>query len=178
MRGTTALSDAAERVTVVADLLRRYPEVSVVFSGGNSRLLGGGRAEADYFVQLLQTFGVHSNRVRLERRSRNTAENAAYSAEMISVLPGDRWLLITSAIHMPRAMGAFRKAGLPVEAHPVDWHTAGVQDFWSIPGTFAGGLSRVDAAVKEWIGLFVYWFTGKSSELFPGPDATHRFAGR
>jgi uncharacterized SAM-binding protein YcdF (DUF218 family) len=178
VRGTTSLGPAAERVTAVADLMRRYPEVSVVFSGGNSRLFGGGPAEAEYFTRLLQSFGIHSKRIRLEKRSRNTAENAAFSAEMISVQPSDRWLLITSAIHMPRAIGAFRRAGLSVEAFPVDWRTTGPQDIWSIPGSFASGLSGVDAATKEWIGLFVYWITGKSSELYPGPHATHRFAGR
>ena len=57
VRGTTALSDSAERVTTVVELLRRYPNASVIFSGGNSDLLGRGRAEADYFVGLLESFG-------------------------------------------------------------------------------------------------------------------------
>ena len=95
---------------------------------------------------------------------------------MITAQPGDRWLLITSAIHMPRAMGVFRHIGLPVDAYPVDWRTTGPQDLWSIPGSFAGGLSRFDAAVHEWVGLFAYWIMGRSSELFPGPRPTARAA--
>lgn len=75
----------------------------------------------------------------------------------------------TSAYHMPRAVGVFRKAGFAVEPYPVDWRTRGAQDELRPFASVGDGLRRVDTAVREWVGLAVYWLTGRSSELFPGP---------
>ncbi len=80
-------------------------------------------AEADYLYPLLDSFGVPRERVMLENKSRNTAENAAFTKALVKPKPGERWLLVTSAQHMPRAVGCFRRVGFPVEAYPVDWHT-------------------------------------------------------
>jgi uncharacterized SAM-binding protein YcdF (DUF218 family) len=65
---------------------------------------------------------------------------------------------------MPRAIGAFRRVGFPVEAYPVDWQTRGPIDL-----LLPGGLGRTDAAAHEWIGLVAYWMTGRTSKLFPAP---------
>jgi uncharacterized SAM-binding protein YcdF (DUF218 family) len=70
---------------------------------------------------------------------------------------------------MPRAIGVFRRAGFPVEPYPVDWRTRGKEDALRPFATVADGLRRTDTAVHEWIGLFAYWVSGKSSELFPAP---------
>ena len=79
------------------------------------------------------------------------------------------WLLLTSAYHMPRAVGVFRKAGFAAEAYPVDWRTRGGDDLWRPFATLGDGLRRTDTAVREWVGLFVYWLSDRSSALFPGP---------
>ena len=63
-----------------------------------------------------------------EDKSRNTVENALFARQIAMPKPGDRWLLVTSAYHMPRAIGVFRHAGFPVEAYPVDWRTRGDAD--------------------------------------------------
>jgi uncharacterized SAM-binding protein YcdF (DUF218 family) len=78
-------------------------------------------------------------------------------------------LLVTSSYHMPRAMGVFRAAGFAVEAYPVDWRTRGPRDALRPFTSLAAGLERADTATREWIGLLVYWLTGRSTELFPGP---------
>ena len=83
--------------------------------------------------------------------------------------PGERWLLVTSGYHMPRAVGAFRKVGFEVEAYPVDYRTRGIEDIWIPFDDVASGLRRTDTASREWIGMFVYWLTGKSSAIFPAP---------
>jgi uncharacterized SAM-binding protein YcdF (DUF218 family) len=105
----------------------------------------------------------------LEDQSRTTAENAAFSRRLVMPKPGERWLLVTSAYHMPRSIGAFRTAGFPVEAYPVDYRTMGPADLWIPFDSIATGLRRTDLAVHEWIGLLAYWLTGRSSELFPAP---------
>jgi len=81
----------------------------------------------------------------------------------------ERLTVATSAHHLPRAIGVFRKAGFPVEAYPVDWRTRGINDVLRPFATVGDGLRRSDTAVREWVGLAVYWVTGRSSALFPGP---------
>ncbi len=163
------LNEAAERITVVAALARRYPAARIVYSGGNGNLLERGSAEADFVLPLFESFGIARSRVTLESRSRNTVENAVFSKELVAPKPGERWLLVTSGYHMPRSIGVFRRAGFPVEAYPVDWRTEGRADLVRPFASVAAGLARTDVAVHEWIGLLAYWATGKTSELFPGP---------
>jgi uncharacterized SAM-binding protein YcdF (DUF218 family) len=167
-RNEVVLNEAAERMTVAAELARRYPNARILFSGGRGELLPGA-SEAPFAFRLLQTFAIPRDRILLEDRSRNTFENAVYSKQIARPMPGERWLLVTSAYHLPRAIGVFRKVGFPVEPYPVDWRTRGTEDALRPFATVGDGLRRVDTAVREWVGLAVYWITGRSPELFPGP---------
>ena len=164
-----ALNQASERLTIVPELARRYPNARILFSGGSSALIYDDDAEANFAARLLESFGIARDRVTLEDRSRNTAENAAFSKAVIQPKVGDRWLLVTSAYHMPRAIGCFRQVGFPVEPYPVDWHTRGAEDALRPFASVSDGLQRTDTAIHEWIGLLVYWVTGRTSEFFPGP---------
>ena len=168
-RDVVALNEAAERVTVAVELARRYPSARVVFSGGNGALVPGERTEAEAAQRLFESFGIAPARVIAEDRSRNTVENAVFSRQLAMPKAGERWLLVTSAYHMPRAVGVFRQAGFLIEPYPVDWRTRGPQDTLRLFSSASEGLARTDTAVREWVGLAVYWLTGRSSELFPGP---------
>jgi uncharacterized SAM-binding protein YcdF (DUF218 family) len=168
-RGEIALTDAAERVTVVAELARAYPNARILFSGGSGRLLVQEAPESDLAVRLFATLGIPADRVAVDERARDTLENAVFSKTVAAPKPGERWLLVTSAYHMPRSIGAFRRAGFAVEAYPVDWRTRGPVDVTRPFDALADGLKRSDTAVREWIGLVTYWTTGRTSELFPGP---------
>jgi uncharacterized SAM-binding protein YcdF (DUF218 family) len=169
------LNEGAERLTVLPELARRYPNARILFSGGSAALMYDGGAEAKSAGRLLASFGIAQDRITLEDRSRNTVENARFSKAIVQPKPSERWLLVTSAYHMPRAIGVFRKAGFPVEAYPVDWRTHGVGDALRPFATMGEGLQRADTAVHEWIGVAVYWLMGLSSQLFPGP--TQKSAG-
>lgn len=168
-RGTAALDEAAERVTVVADLARRYPAARIVYSGGSGSLFLREGSESDFAVPLFESFGIARERILVESRSRNTVENAVFTKALVKPAPGERWLLVTSACHMPRSMGIFRAAGFAVEAHPVDWRTRGAEDLLRPFIRVGDGLARTDTAMREWVGLLAYWLTGRSSEFFPGP---------
>ncbi len=172
-RGQPALNEAAERMTAVAELARRYPHARIVFSGGSGMLVYNEGTEAEFAVRLLQTLGIPSERIIAEDKSRNTVENALFSKRLAQPKLGERWLLLTSAYHLPRAMGVFRRAGFAVEAYPVDWRTRGPVDALRPFPTLGDGLRRTDTAAREWVGLAVYWLTDQSSELFPGPVAGH-----
>jgi uncharacterized SAM-binding protein YcdF (DUF218 family) len=168
-RNTVALNEAAERLTAVAELARRYPDARIIFSGGSGSVIFEERPEAEFALRLLESLGVARGRVVAEDKSRNTVENARFSRELAQPKPGERWLLVTSAYHLPRAIGIFRKAGFPVDAYPVDWRTRGPGDALRPFPTMGEGLRRTDTAMREWIGLVAYWLGGQSSELFPGP---------
>ena len=167
-RGAPALNEAAERITAAVELSRRYPNARIIFSGGTNALLFDEGPEAAIAVQQFEALGVAPGRVVAEEQSRNTIENAVFSRMLADPKPGERWLLVTSAYHMPRAIGVFRQAGFAVEAYPVDWRTRGLADATRPFGSLGDGLRRTDTAVREWVGLLVYRLTGKSSELLPG----------
>src|SRR5262249_12417166 len=127
-RSEVALNESAERLTAVADLARRYPDARILFSGGSGALIFEEGTEAEFAVRVLESIGVARARIALEDRSRNTVENAIFSKALANPKPGERWLLVTSGYHMPRAIGIFRKAGFAVEPYPVDWRTSGSDD--------------------------------------------------
>lgn len=168
-RGAVALNEAAERITVTAELARRYPNARIIYTGGSDALLFDRIPEAPYAVRELEALGVAHDRVTAEEQSRDTIENAVFSRLIAQPKPGERWLLVTSAFHMPRAIAAFRAAGFPVEAYPVDWRTRGPIDATRPFGSLSQGLQRTDVAVHEWIGLLAYRLAGKTRELFPAP---------
>ena len=169
-RGGAVVSSAGDRIIAAAVLAHRYPNARVVYSGGSANLVSSDDAkEADYAAELFEGFGIAKARLLMERRARNTLENAEFSRALAAPKPGERWLLVTSAFHMPRSVGLFRKAGFNVEPYPVDWRTGGRGDLLT-PFTVAGdGLARTDLAVREWMGLIAYWATGKIDDLLPGP---------
>jgi uncharacterized SAM-binding protein YcdF (DUF218 family) len=168
-RGEVGINEAAERIVAVPVLAKRYPQARIMYSGGDAGLFVRHGSEADVVTELFENLGVPASRLTLEDRSRNTEENAIYSKALAKPKPGERWLLVTSALHMPRAIGAFRKVGFDVEAYPVDYQTNGWGDLLDGFGSVSGGLTRLDNALHEWIGLVAYRLTGKTSALLPGP---------
>lgn len=169
-RPTTGLNSSAERVVEIAKLARQFPNAKIIHTGGEGLLLGSGTSEAEGVLPILLSFGINENRLILEDESRNTWENATLTKEAVQPQPGQRWLLVTSAFHMPRAVGVFQAAGWSgVTPYPVDFRTRGPQDRgrWFIG--VAEGLKRTDIAVRELIGLVAYYVSGRSSALLPGP---------
>lgn len=174
-RGGVAINEAAERLTEGIRLALKHPEAKIVFTGGAGGLFPGGADAAAPIGQLLEDWGLPRSRIVLEGKSRNTHENAVFTRDLVAPKPGERWLLVTSAYHMPRSVGVFRQAGFDVVPYQVDYRTAGPADAVKMFDTIGDGLRRTDLAWKEWVGLLVYYLTGRSDELFPGPVASgHR----
>jgi uncharacterized SAM-binding protein YcdF (DUF218 family) len=161
---------AADRVFAAAALARRYPNARIIFTGGSANLISNDAREADYAGEILESLGIAKMRLTMERNSRNTYENAVFTKALAAPKPGERWLLVTSAYHMPRSVGLFRKAGFAVEPYPVDWRVGRGADIFAFTNIAGDGLGRTDTAMREWIGLVAYRLTGKTSELLPGPD--------
>lgn len=168
-RGALMLNESAERLTETVLLARQLPQARVVFTGGAADLLLPGRSAAPAVATFLEAAGIAPDRIVLEGKSRNTYENATLVRDLIEPRPGERWLLVTSAWHMPRAIGAFRQAGLNVVAWPADYRTRGAEDLSWPFDTMTEGLRRTDMAVREWVGLIAYRLLGRSDALFPAP---------
>jgi uncharacterized SAM-binding protein YcdF (DUF218 family) len=173
-RGVPALNEAAEREIEAVMLSRRFPDAKIAFTGGDAAIFYKSASEASGFAALLTSMGVAADRLILEAKARDTYENATFlkaELEKQGLLgPGSRWLLITSAFHMPRSVGVFRKVGLAVEPWPVDYRTRGAADLTRPFDKVSEGLRRVDIAAREWVGLVTYWLAGRTDALFPGPE--------
>jgi uncharacterized SAM-binding protein YcdF (DUF218 family) len=159
-------NEAVDRLFVSAELAHRYPAAKIVVSGGPIDATTG-RAEADAVASYLTALGVAPDRMSLERRSANTAENARFSSALLHPAANQEWLLVTSAFHMPRAVGAFRRAGFTIRAVPADWRTT--RTFWPQSWSASSNLKTFDLAAKEYLGLVVYRLRGDTLSFFPGP---------
>ncbi|BCH32685.1 hypothetical protein MesoLjLc_46150 [Mesorhizobium sp. L-8-10] len=169
VRGGYELNSSGDRFVETAILARRYPNAKILVSGGSGELQLDGEADADTAPRLLTALGVAPERLILENRSRNTDENARFSQRLVEPQPGDTWLLVTSAFHMPRSVGLFRKAGFPAIPWPVDYRTSGEEGAGFFVDNAMDSLQNTTLGIREWIGLFVYWITGRIDQLLPGP---------
>ncbi len=169
-RGGLEVNEAADRLTETLRLALKHPSVPVVFTGGNGKIWGGGAEATGPVQQFLIDTGVAKERIVLEGKSRNTHENALFLAEMLKPNDAQRWVLVTSAFHMPRSVGLFRRAGFRFIPFPVDYKTRGADDMTRPFERMTQGLSRFDTAFNEWAGLFAYWMAGRIDVLFPGPE--------
>ncbi len=150
----------SDAIDAVSTLSQDYPGARLIFSGFNA----GDESLIKKFVDL----GVAPARIKLESQSRTTSEDASYSAALLKPKPSERWLLVTSAMHMPRAVGCFRAAGFQVEPYPIEFMT-GPSGRFSLFATGSVALMQFDTAAKEWIGLIAYRLMGNTDALFPGP---------
>jgi uncharacterized SAM-binding protein YcdF (DUF218 family) len=170
-RDVLALDDFGSRMTEGAILARRFPNAALIFTGGSPAIEErDGPTEADFARGLFVALGIDEGRLTLERRSRNTYENAVFTRDIVKPRPGQRFLLVTSAFHIPRAMGVFRRAGYDVVAWPADYMTTGRRaDYLGVNRHGSDGMRMTDTAAKEWIGMAAYRASGMTDALFPAP---------
>jgi uncharacterized SAM-binding protein YcdF (DUF218 family) len=166
-RGMASFGDTGERFISLIELARRYPEARVLFSGGPGWLTESDLSEATVMRGFVRSQGLDEARVIFEDQARNTYENALRAKALVAPQPDERWLLVTSAFHMPRAVGCFRQVGWPVIPYPVDYRTTGKLTL-HLPDA-AKRLLEFDDAIRAWIGLIAYWVTYRIPDLLPAP---------
>ena len=168
-RGVQAPDPHEGRLVASAELARRYPQAKLIYSGGTAPLEKDKMAEADVARAIYVQMGLPPSRVIAERRSRNTWENLVYSKEIAKPKDGQTWMLVTSAKHMPRAMGVASKLDWKILPWPADYSTTGKPisaDSWN--SSLAERLWGIENILHEWGGLTVYRLTGRWS---PPTDA-------
>jgi len=168
VRGGYELNSGGDRMVETAVLARRFPEAKVVVSGGTGELFLEGEGDAATAPRLLTALGVTADRLILENKSRNTYENAVFTKGLVTPKPGETWLLVTSAFHMPRSKALFDKAGFATVPWPVDYRTSGREGIGLFRDNPADSLQATTMAIREWIGLFAYWLSGRIDQPFPG----------
>lgn len=164
-----SLREQAERMTEGLALARSHPEAAFLFTGGRWGSSKKQLSEADVARAFFKQQGLPEARPIFEDRATSTFENAVYGFDLVDPKEGEVWVLVTSAAHMPRAVGAFRRAGWSVIPYPVDFRTTGVIRIgW--PPAVGLAISDFDYVVREWMSLVAYWLLGQSDELLPGPE--------
>ena len=148
-------------IDATSTLSQDHPKARLAFCGFN--------AADENLTKQIANLGGDPARIHVEPRPRTTAEDALYSSMLLKPEPGERWLLVTAALHMPRAVGCFRVAGFQAEPYPVEFMTHGRSGPFALFATGSSALIQFDRAAKEWIGLVAYRLMGKTEALFPGP---------
>ena len=162
--GIPSLNGEAERLTTFVQLAHLYPSAKLVFTSGSASIFADHPKEADAAKQLFADLGMDTTKIIFERESRNTYENATLSKPLADPKPGEIWLLVTSASHMPRAVGIFRRAGWPVLAWPIAYKAGRVYD-----PSLTNHLMDLERAMHEWLGLVAYRLLNRTDALFPAP---------
>lgn len=151
----------ADRVLHPLQLFKVGKVKHFLISGGSGNLLGSKESEAEELAAVLRIAGVPAKCITLENKSRNTRENALFSAQVLhEKFPGKSYLLVTSAFHMRRAEGCFRKAGVPVTLYSTDFYS---HNRVFTPNQFfptEGALGRWASIWHEWIGYITYRVMG------------------
>jgi uncharacterized SAM-binding protein YcdF (DUF218 family) len=163
------LDRSGDRFVEALRLAQLYPAAKILISGGGGVFAPGSDTEAAAGQRFFLDFGIDPNRILQEGASRNTEENAQLTRDLLNPQPGDTWLLVTSAFHMPRSVGLFRKAGFDVVPWPADYLTSGAETPSIKLDQPAENLSIATMAMREWVGLLAYRLTGKIDDIVPSP---------
>lgn len=160
------LTGAGERLIETAKLARQFPDLPLIYCGGGR--IEDMMTEVDIARKFFMEAGIDLARIRFDDKSYNTYTNAREAKKLIKDNETDTWLLVTSAFHMPRAIGAYRAAGVKIQPYPVDFRT-NLKSSWFHSANAGRNLYELDFAVHEWVGLLAYYLRGHSEELYPAP---------
>src|SRR5262249_35277348 len=136
---------AGEGIAALSGLGQEYPKARLALCGFGST--------GKNLAKRLAEAGIDAAHINIVSPSRTTAEDAHYSAALLQPKPDERWLLITAAMHMPRAVGCFRAARFQVQPYPLEFMTRGRSGPFVLFATGSSALIQLDRAGKEWIGL-------------------------
>lgn len=160
-RGQLSLGSSAERMIAGAALARRYPDAVLALTGVSPDALSADFLSVPEPTTLFFGEAFADRRPLVLSAAASTYEEALLSLERLQPRPGETWLLVTSAWHMPRAWATFRTLGWTTVPYPVDPMSVGARWGWPDPPGAAGRLADVDQIVREWGAVLVYRRTGR-----------------
>ncbi|MEM4271303.1 MAG: YdcF family protein [Candidatus Pacearchaeota archaeon] len=154
------LLSSADRLTDTVVLWRKKKSGNILFTGGSGILFQEDAIESKHAFQILTSLGIPKDKIILESKSKNTYENALYVSKILKEQNWKKIILITSAFHMKRASLCFQKLGIEVIPYPTDYRTLKREINWDTLVPSVGALETSTIAIKEWIGLVVYTWSG------------------
>lgn len=166
-RGGTEMNQAGDRFVEALRLMRVYPAARVLVSGGDGSFSGRYPGDAVVSAAFFGQHGIPADRLVQEASSRTTFENVENMKGLLAGHGLENCLLITSAFHMPRAIGLFRAAGLAVEPWPTDYRTSGAATLKLDFTQPSANAQLTTTAIREWIGLVAYRLAGRTRDVLP-----------
>jgi len=154
--------ESVDRILAGMELIKNGKVDYLIISGGDGSLISRGLSEARLLKTFAVKWGVDNKKILIDADSKNTFENAQESAKLIGKHNFKKVLLITSAFHMFRAHGCFRKVGLDVDILSVDFDSSSkALDFrYFLPSSSA--LSGTNIVIHEFVGIVVYAISGRA----------------
>ena len=166
-RNQISLNDSSERLIYFYLLSKRFPDSKLVFTGGGKKYKNFN--ESEIAKKLFEGFGMNVENILFETLSVNTYENAKFSYNLIQPKKTQDWVIVTSALTMPRAIGTFKKVGWNVVPYSVDFKTSEYNNFFKINRNFLSGLKSLNNVTYEWLGLFYYKLINRTDDFLPCP---------
>lgn len=166
-RGGFEINQAGDRFIEALRLAQAHPQARILVSGGDGSLSGSYEGDAAVSGRFFTTFGIAEDRLISETQSRTTFENVVNTRILLEKQGLSRCLLVTSAFHMPRAVGLFRKLGLDVVPWPTDYRTSGRTRLGLDFTQPALNAQQTTTALREWNGLLGYYLAGRTHAFYP-----------
>ncbi len=166
-RGGMEFNQSADRFIEGLRLARLYPDARILVSGGDGSFSGAYAGDAEASMAFFSTFGIEPERLIREKTSRTTFENATNTKALLEQNGLSDCLLVTSAFHMPRSVGLFRKLGIGVIPWPVDYRTSGRLTLWPDFSQPSLNAQLTTTAIREWTGLLAHYIGGRTHAIFP-----------
>ena len=165
----TILNEKIERIIESVKLIKQFPDAKVIYSEGAPITAKINITNIDAVKFFYKQMGVNNKKIIFENKSRNTYENIIFSKKFINENDSNKWILLTSAYHMKRAMSVAAKLELNFIPYPVDYRLQTAYNWklvYIVKGrTFLTNLNHFQLAIHEYIGLIVYYLTKKSNKI-------------
>jgi len=158
------LNGSAERLYESINLIKKFPDSKVVFSGGSGSLKFPKLNHSDDVKILFKNMGIDINKIYFEKKSRNTYENILFAKKLINPKAGEKWVIVTSASHLNRSIYIGEKLEWPLIPYAVDFNNS-KKFTWSLHFNFVKNLVEFNSATHEWLGLVSYYLMGRSSRI-------------
>lgn len=153
------------RMIAAIDLAKQL-NVPLIFVGGQEQATQELYLESTSLKTLVKMADLPSNQVFINDQSNDTYDNATKAKKILAAQQLNHSLLITSAAHMPRALGVFQQQQINITPFPVEYKLSN-ESHWFSPISLVKKLYLIEYGVHEWLGLAKYYLLGMTPSFFP-----------
>ena len=160
-----SLNSSVERLTESIQLMKKYPKAKAVFAGGTGSIQYPDLSHSDVAKKFYESLGVNIQNIHFDNKSRNTYEHFVFAKKKFDPNKDEKWVLVTSAFHLKRAINVGEKLGWEFIPYATDYKLP--KKFrWKLSTNFLGNLGSFQHSSHEWVGIISYYLMGRSSKIF------------